>query len=238
MFAKRQLAAHLKSGSLKHPQHRPVGEQDLGVEPRDPTLRRDLGELLEHPGRGAATLKIIGHCKRDLSRSHFAQPVKARHRHHPTIVPRHQRTPVRATSLHDRPRSDIRARIPVKPHEPALRRQAVEEARDVIKIGRRRSLQAQSGPITQQHVPNYRHRLTSRGEHHRPPRGRPMVPPATIVIRRINAAKIVASCGHGRGCSRGLASCRYRPPRAVAQPRGPVLVVGNVWWRLVDCEPV
>ena len=167
-LTKRTPAPHAKAGALEHPQHRPVAEQDFRIEPADPTLGRDFRELLEHPRAGAAALPIVGHRKRDLGSPRLTQPVKAGDRHHRALVPGDQRDPVNAPTLSGCTRGDIGPRIAVEAHVTALRRQAVEELLDVTEIPRRRDLQPQRRPITQQHIANQPPGLAGRTGHHNP----------------------------------------------------------------------
>ena len=98
-LTKRTLAPHRKAGALEHPQHRPIADHHLRVEPIDPTLRPDLRELLEHPRPRSTTLQIVSDRKRNLGGARLNQAIKLSDRHHRTVMPGDQRKPINTTSL-------------------------------------------------------------------------------------------------------------------------------------------
>ena len=73
-------------------EHRAVVGHDLGVEAAHAALRADLGELLEHAGREAAALHVVGDGERDLRDARLVQAVVARDRDDALAEPRESAT--------------------------------------------------------------------------------------------------------------------------------------------------
>jgi len=165
-LTRRTPVPHGEASPVQHVQHHPVAEHHFRIEPVDPTLRRDLRKLVKHPRSRSATLEIVGHRKRDFGGTRLTQAVKAGDRHHKTIMPGDQRDPIHATSLNGCTRDSVGSHEAVEAQVTTLRRQAIEELLDVVEVHRRRGLQAQCRPITQQHIPDQRLGLSLRSEHH------------------------------------------------------------------------
>ena len=168
-LARRTPPPHGEAGVLEHPQHRPVAVHHFRIEAVDPTLRRDLRELLEHPHPDTTALIIISHRKRDLGGPELAQPVIRGGSHHAAVAPADQRQAINATGPRVRARDSVGAPKAVEAQVAALRREAVVERHDVVEVPRRRGLQPQRRPIAQQHVPHQRPGLGRRSDHHTSP---------------------------------------------------------------------
>ncbi|MGA2014724.1 MAG: hypothetical protein ABSH51_29940 [Solirubrobacteraceae bacterium] len=141
---------------LEHVQHRPVAEHDLRIEAVDPAARRDRRELLEHPHPDPAPLIIVSDRKGDLGHTGLAQPVVAGDGHHPAVVSADQRQAISAAGLRVRERGCVRPPKAVEAKIAAVTRQAIIESLDVVKIQRRRGLEAHRRSIAQEHVADQR----------------------------------------------------------------------------------
>ena len=119
---------------------------------RMPRSARDLGELLEHAGREAAALHVVGHGERDLGDARLVQSVVARDRDDPLAEPREERHPQVAVGVGVVARDDVGPARAVEAHVAALGPQAVEERLDRRLVRRRGRAQPQRAAVAQDDV--------------------------------------------------------------------------------------